>query len=83
MKTPTLVSGNRAARRALQSNKKSTGMRLGYRLREWAELTGTSRTHTWRSIRSGALKVIDYNGIKIIPHSERVRLGFDEPQSTT
>jgi hypothetical protein len=76
MKTPILVEDNRAARRAQQSNMKSTGKRLGYRLREWAELTGTSRTHTWRSI--GALKVVDYNGVLLVPDSERVRLGFEE-----
>ena len=42
-------------------------------------MTGTSRVTTWRAIRSGALKVVDYNGIPLIPDSERVRLGFAEP----
>lgn len=80
MKISTLVEGNRAARRARQSNRKTNGPRLGYRISEWSEMTGTSRQTTWRAIRSGALKVIDYNGIPIIPDSERARLGFAEPQ---
>ncbi|MGY8634296.1 hypothetical protein RAD15_17610 [Bradyrhizobium sp. 14AA] len=37
-------------------------------------MTGTSRVTTWRKIRAGKLKVIDYCGIKIIPESERARL---------
>ena len=52
--------------------------RLGYRIAEWSEMTGTSRVTTWRAIRSRALKVVDYNGIPLIHDSERVRLGFDE-----
>jgi hypothetical protein len=74
MKTPTLVEGNRAARRARQSNRKSKGRRLGYKISEWSEMTGTSRQTTWRAIRSGALKAVDYCGIPLIPHSEAVRL---------
>ena len=83
MKTPTLVEDNRAARRARQSNRISEGTRFGYRISTWSELTNTSRVTTWRAIRSGALKVIYYNGIPLIPDSERVRLGFPEPQSNT
>ncbi len=74
MSTLTLAEGNRAARRARQSEKNSKGPRLGYRISEWSELTGTSRQTTWRAIRSGAIKVIDYNGIPLIPRSEAVRL---------
>lgn len=51
--------------------------RLGYRISEWSEMTGTSRQTTWRNIRSGALKTINYCGITLIPDSERVRLGFE------
>ena len=43
--------------------------RLGYRISEWSEMTGTSRVTTWRAIRNGALKVVDYNGIPLIPDS--------------
>ena len=78
MKTP-LVEDNRAARRARQSNRKSKGRRLGYKISEWSEMTGTSRQTTWRAIRNGALKVVDYNGITLIPDSECVRLGFADP----
>lgn len=74
----TQADGNRTARRAQQSNKKSKGKRLGYRISEWSEMTSTSRVTTWRAIRSGFLRVIYYNGIPLIPDSERVRLGFDE-----
>jgi hypothetical protein len=77
MKAPTLVGCNRAARRARQSNRKSKGARLGYRVSEWSALTGTSRQTTWRAIRNGKLRAIDYCGIKLIPDCERVRLGFD------
>lgn len=43
-------------------------------------MTNTSRVTTWRAIRSGALKVTYYNGIPLIPDSERVRLGFAKPK---
>jgi hypothetical protein len=66
------VTGHRAACRARSSKKKSR--RLGYRISEWSEMTGTSRVTTWRAIRSGALEVVDYNGIPLIPHREAVRL---------
>ncbi|WP_283809607.1 hypothetical protein [Bradyrhizobium manausense] len=36
-------------------------------------MTGTSRVTTWRNIKAGKLKAIDYCGIKIIPESERSR----------
>jgi len=83
MKTPTLVAGNRAARRAQQPKSKSKGARLGYRISEWSEMTGTSRQTTWRAIRNGTLKTITYAGITLIPDSERVRLGFAEAQPIT
>lgn len=73
------AADDRAVLRARQRNKKSKVGRLGYRVGEWSDLTGTSRQTTWRAIRKGALKVIDYNGISLIPDSERIRLGFAEP----
>jgi hypothetical protein len=69
-----IILTNRAARRAASSSK-----RLGYRIVEWSDMTGTSRVTTWRAIKNGTLKVVDYNGIPLIPDSERVRLGFAEP----
>ena len=75
--------GNRAARRARQSKRKSKATRLGYRISEWSEMTGTSRQTTWRAIRNGTLKRITYAGITLIPDSERVRLGFAEPRHFT
>jgi hypothetical protein len=64
---------DRASRRTRKSNKVR---RLGYRVTEWSQMTGTSRVTTWRNIKNGTLKVIDYNGIKLIPASEDVRLRF-------
>ena len=64
---------DRASRRVRKSNKVR---RLGYRVTEWSQMTGTSRVTTWRNIKNGTLKVIDYNGIKLIPASEAVRLRF-------
>lgn len=72
------MTGHRAARRA-RSSRKSKGKRLGYRVGEWAELTGTSRVTTWRKIKKKTLKTIDYDGITLIPHSEAVRLHLAEP----
>jgi hypothetical protein len=68
-----LTGPNRAERRARKSKKVR---RLGYRIKEWSEMTGTSRVTTWRNIKNGTLKVIDYNGITLIPSSEAVRLHF-------
>jgi hypothetical protein len=68
------MTGNRAALRARKTKKKSKGPRFGYRIGTWSELTNTSRVTTWRAIRNGALKVVYYNGIPLIPHSEAVRL---------
>jgi hypothetical protein len=73
-----MTSLTRAERRARNSNKVR---RLGYRITEWSEMTGTSRVTTWRNIKNGTLKVIDYNGIRLIPSSEAVRLHFlDAPE---
>ncbi len=77
MTTPMLAESSRACRRARQSNRKSKRARLGYRISEWSEMTGTSRQTTWRAIRNGELKSVVYCGIRLIPDSERVRLGFD------
>jgi predicted site-specific integrase-resolvase len=52
------------------------GDRLGFRIIEWCRLTGTSRPTIWRQIKDGRLKVVDANGIKLIPRSEAVRLGL-------
>ena len=77
----TLAStDSRASRRAQQSNKKAKGPRLGYKINEWSQMTGTSRATTRRLIACGYLKIIPYGGgrIPLIPHSEAIRLGFDK-----
>ncbi|MET4207713.1 hypothetical protein [Bradyrhizobium sp. LA2.1] len=73
MKTPMLL-GDRAARRAQQPDSKTNGPRLGYKISEWSKMTGTSRATTWRAIKTGKLKALNYFGIKLIPESERARL---------
>lgn len=72
MSTVEIAQADRAVRRV----KKPQLERIGWRVNEWSAMTGTSRITTWRAIKSGALKAVDYNGIHIIPDSERVRLGF-------
>ena len=52
------------------------GDRLGFRINEWSRLTGTSRPTVWRQIKDGRLKIVDANGIKLVPRSEAVRLGL-------
>ncbi|HZV05858.1 MAG TPA: hypothetical protein VE999_12315 [Gemmataceae bacterium] len=47
--------------------------RLGYRVSEWSQMTGTSRITTWRAIKTGKLKAVNYCGITLIPDSERAR----------
>lgn len=49
---------------------------LGWRINEWVLLTGTSRPTVWRQIKSGQLKVVNVNGIWLIPRTEAVRLGL-------
>jgi hypothetical protein len=64
----------RTNNRVRRSEKPGKPVRFGYRISEWSRLTGTSRVTTWRNIKSGRLKAIDYCGIKMIPDSERARL---------
>ncbi|MHC4049917.1 hypothetical protein [Bradyrhizobium sp. 25ACV] len=60
-----------------RSEKSTKSSRLGYRISEWSRLTGTSRITTWRAIRDGKLKTINYCGITLIPDSERARFFQD------
>ncbi|OKO75121.1 hypothetical protein AC629_34350 [Bradyrhizobium sp. NAS80.1] len=73
MKNPMLL-GDRANRRGRQSDSKLNEPRLGYKISEWSKMTGTSRTTTWRAIKTGKLNAVNYCGIKLIPESERARL---------
>jgi hypothetical protein len=50
---------------------------LGWRPRTWARLTGTSVSTTWRRIRAGELKTVQYGpNCVLIPRSEARRLGL-------
>lgn len=48
--------------------------RFGYRISEWSKNTNTSHITTWRAIKAGKLKSVDYFGITLIPDSERARI---------
>ena len=74
MIVPMQPEAGGAVRCAPKPSKKSNVARLGYRVSEWSEMTGTSRHTTWRAIRNGTLKTVTYCGITLIPDSERARL---------
>ncbi len=50
--------------------------RLGFRPAEFAALIGVSYVTVWRGIKSGKIKVIDQNGIQIIPRAFVVEAGY-------
>lgn len=50
--------------------------RLGYRVDEFAALTGVSRPTVYRGIRNGTIDVVEVNGIRVIPHTFVVRCGL-------
>jgi hypothetical protein len=50
--------------------------RLGFRIAEFAALTGVSVPTVWRGIKSGKIEVIDHLGITIVPRAFVVRRGF-------
>jgi hypothetical protein len=53
-----------------------TQMRLGFRPAEYAALLGVSATHVWRGIKNGTIKMIDVNGVGIIPRSHAINEGI-------
>lgn len=55
---------------------------LGYRINQWCVLTGTSRPTIWRQVKTGRLKMISVNGIRLIPRSEALRLGLIEADAS-
>ena len=50
--------------------------RLGFRISEWAAVTGISIPSAWRGIRSGEIEIIDINGIKLVPRAFAIRKGL-------
>jgi hypothetical protein len=50
--------------------------RLGFRISEWSELTGTSRVTTWRNVKRGHLKLVYVGPTPMVPRSEAIRLGL-------
>jgi predicted DNA-binding transcriptional regulator AlpA len=50
--------------------------RLGWRIREWMRLTGTSRPTLWRQVKRGDLKIVYVGPTPMVPRSEAIRLGL-------
>jgi hypothetical protein len=50
--------------------------RLGFRVAEFAALTGVSVVTVWRGIKRGKVETIDHLGITIIPRSFAIKRGF-------
>jgi hypothetical protein len=56
----------------------SLDQRLGWRINEWIELTGTSRPTVWRHAKTGKLRLVYIGDIPIVPRTEAIRLGLIE-----
>ena len=50
--------------------------RLGYRVREYADMLGISYVSVWRGIRAKQIDVVEINGIKFIPRAFAVKQGL-------
>jgi hypothetical protein len=58
------------------SHNPSFDRRLGWRVPEWKQLTGTSNQTFWRQVKRGDLKVVYVGHTPLVPRAEAVRLGF-------
>jgi predicted DNA-binding transcriptional regulator AlpA len=50
--------------------------RLGFRVNEWAVLTGQSRVTVWRNIKAGKIPLIGHGSTKVIPRSYAIKAGY-------
>ena len=50
--------------------------RLGFRVREFAALTGLSYPTIWRRIKSGKIKTVDVGGVKLVSRAFAVECGL-------
>ena len=50
--------------------------RLGFRISEWAALTGVSPVTVWRRIKDGTIPTVGHGPTKLIPRSYAVRAGY-------
>ena len=50
--------------------------RLGFRIGEWAALTGGSPVTVWRRIKDGSIPTVGHGPTKLIPRSYAVRTGY-------
>jgi hypothetical protein len=55
--------------------------RLGWRISEWVELTGTSRPTLWRQVKSGKLKIVYVGTVPLVPRAEAIRLGLIDTEA--
>lgn len=59
-----------------QTKRKDKPQRIGHRVTAWSVMTNTSRITTWRRIKEGKLRTVDYFGVTLVLDTERARLGF-------
>jgi len=52
------------------------GDRLGFRINEFIEMTGTSRPTVQRMLARGDVRTVKIGSVKLIPRSELIRLGL-------
>jgi|RhiMethySRZTD1v2_1073278.scaffolds.fasta_scaffold333993_3 hypothetical protein len=50
--------------------------RLGYRVSEWAALTGSSTATVWRHVRSGRIETVKQGSVTLIPRRFAIRAGY-------
>jgi hypothetical protein len=50
--------------------------RAGWRPLEFAAMIGIGKTELWAQIKAGKIKVVDQDGIKIIPRSFAIKAGY-------
>lgn len=50
--------------------------RLGFRVNEWAELTGQSRVTVWRNIKAGKIPLVGHGSTRVIPRSYAIAAGY-------
>jgi len=66
----------RELERRRRQRQASLDSRLGWRIDEWCQLTGTSRPTVWRQAKAGILKLVYVGNIPIVPRTEAIRLGL-------
>jgi hypothetical protein len=50
--------------------------RIGFRIPEWAAITGTSMPSVYRGINKREIDIVEINGIKYVPRAYAIRKGL-------